>query len=62
MSSNSKLYATCPLCGRRLCKAIPGSEIEIECGKCQNSVLISVDKDGKVTTQVVEEQQQKKVQ
>jgi len=59
MSSSSKLYATCPLCGRRLCKAIPGSEIEIDCLKCQKTVLISVDKDGKVTTQVVEESQKK---
>ena len=39
----SKLYATCPLDGRRLCKAIPGSEVEQECPYCKSIVLITVD-------------------
>ena len=51
--NNSKLYATCPACGRRLCKAVPGSELEQDCPKCQSLVLIQVDPDGKVITQII---------
>ena len=52
--NNAKLYATCPACGRRLCKAVPGSELEQDCPKCQNIVLIQVDPDGKVITQIIQ--------
>ena len=52
--NNSKLYATCPACGRRLCKAVPGSELEQECPKCQGTVLVRVDQDGKVITQIMQ--------
>ncbi|MBR4394465.1 MAG: hypothetical protein IKT07_10675 [Oscillospiraceae bacterium] len=51
--NNPKFYVTCPACGRRLCKAVPGSELEQECPKCQNTVLIQVDPDRKVITQVL---------
>ncbi len=51
--NNPKLYITCPGCGRRLCKAVPGSELEQDCPKCQSTVLIEVDSDGKVTTRIV---------
>ena len=47
---NSKLYATCPRDGRRLCKAIPGSEVEQECPHCKSIVLITVDDQCKVST------------
>ena len=58
MSSDKKLYATCPICGRRLCRAVPGSEVEQECPKCPRvMVLIKVDLEGKVITQVVQPQQ-----
>ena len=50
--NNSKFYAVCPACGRRLCKAVPGSEVEQDCPKCQSVVLIRVDPDGKVITQI----------
>lgn len=48
----SKLYAVCPACGKRLCKAVPGSELEQECPKCQSLVLVWVDPDGKVSVQI----------
>ena len=49
---NSKLYATCPRDGRRLCKAIPGSEVEQE---CKSIVLITVDDQCKVSTQIIKQ-------
>ena len=36
-----------------MCKAVPGSELEQDCPKCQSTVLIEVDADGKVTTRIV---------
>ena len=33
-----KLYVSCPVCGRRLCKADNGSEIEIICPHCGKPV------------------------
>ena len=50
---NSKFYVTCPCCGRRLCKAVPGSEVEQDCPKCQNTILIFVDEEKAVTTKVL---------
>ena len=50
--NSSKLYVTCPACGKRLCRAVPGSELDQDCPKCQGVVLIRVDPDGKVITQV----------
>ena len=52
---NSKLYATCPRDGRRLCKAIPGSEVEQECPHCKSIVLITVDDQCKVSTQIIKQ-------
>lgn len=52
---NSKLYATCPRCGRRLCKAIPGSEVEQECPYCKSTVLITVDDTFKVSSQLLKQ-------
>lgn len=36
-------YATCPNCGRRLCKVEIGSKVEIECPKCGEPVVVQVD-------------------
>lgn len=52
--TTSKLFATCPFCGRRLCRAVSGSEIDTVCPKCGKTILIQVDKDGKVITQIIE--------
>ena len=45
--NSSKLYVTCPACGKRLCRAVPGSELDQDCPN-----LIRVDPDGKVITQI----------
>lgn len=37
-----KLYVSCPVCGRRLCKADNGSEIEIICPHCGKLICIHV--------------------
>lgn len=36
-------YATCPNCGRRLCKVEIGSKVEIECPKCGEPIVVQVD-------------------
>ena len=51
----SKLFATCPRCGRRLCKAIPGSEVEQECAYCKCTILITIDDQNKVSSQIIKQ-------
>jgi phage FluMu protein Com len=53
--SNSRLYATCPNCGKRICRAVPGSELDAQCPQCKEIVIVQVDKAGKVITQILEE-------
>lgn len=36
-------YATCPNCGRRLCKGESGTKVEIECPKCGTAVEVVID-------------------
>jgi len=48
-----KFFVTCPECGRRLCKAVPGSEMEIECPKCSKQLMISVDDECSVSVKLV---------
>lgn len=43
-------YITCPQCGKRLCRAELGSNVEITCSICKQEILASVDKDGGVHT------------
>ena len=52
--NSSKLYVTCPACGKRLCRAVPGSELEQDCPKCRSLVLVQVDPDGKVSTKIID--------
>lgn len=47
-----KLYATCPKCGKKFCRAKEGSEIEMQCPACKEQVLVVVD-DGAVTVRCV---------
>ena len=49
-----KFFATCPECGRRLCKAVAGSEVEIECPKCAKALIISVDDECSVSVKLLE--------
>ena len=43
-------YITCPQCGKRLCRAELGSNVEITCPSCKQDIKASVDKDGGVHT------------
>lgn len=38
-------YAMCPNCGRRLCKGVAGSKVEIECPKCGRNITIIIEED-----------------
>lgn len=38
-------YAMCPHCGRRLCKGVEGTKVELECPKCGKSVSVIIDAD-----------------
>lgn len=35
----------CPHCGRRLCKGIAGTKVEIECPKCGRNITVVIDVD-----------------
>ena len=41
-----KLRADCPICGSKLIKAAPSSDIEIDCPKCKSRVNIIVGDKG----------------
>lgn len=38
-------YVMCPYCGRRLCKGIAGTKVEIECPKCGRNITVVIDVD-----------------
>ena len=38
-------YAMCPTCGRRLCKGEPGTKVEIECPKCGEFAIVTIQSD-----------------
>lgn len=40
-----KYYATCPVCGKKLCKAGEGSLIEMRCPNCNEAVEVSITKE-----------------
>lgn len=37
-----KMYVSCPICGRRLCKAENGSDVDIICSHCGKVIRIQV--------------------
>lgn len=41
-------YIVCWECGRKLCKAEPGSVVELVCPKCKKPVLAMIKEDGVV--------------
>lgn len=41
-----KKYVVCGDCGRKLCKAEPGSVVELVCPKCKKPVVAMVKEDG----------------
>ena len=40
-----KYYATCPVCGKKLCKAVEGSIIEMRCPNCNEAVEVIITKE-----------------
>lgn len=40
-----KLFAICPMCGKKLCKAEEGSTVDIQCPECKEQVEIIVTKE-----------------
>lgn len=38
-----KKFAVCPNCGQKLCKAEPGSVVEMTCPSCKQAVEVTVD-------------------
>ena len=43
---NRKCKASCPICGRGLCRAAPNSVVEIYCPKCKSPLLVSFENGG----------------
>ena len=37
-----KMYASCPICGYKLCKAENGSDVYIKCQHCSKIICISL--------------------
>ena len=37
-----KMYASCPICGHKLCKGENGSEVDILCPRCGKLVRVGV--------------------
>ena len=40
-----KLFAICPICGKKLCKAEEGSLVELQCPECKAQLEIVVTKE-----------------
>ena len=37
-----KLYGSCPICGKRLCRALNGSDVDVVCPTCKKEVTVMV--------------------
>ena len=35
----------CPQCGRRLCRGVAGTKVEIECSKCNKVITVIINAD-----------------
>jgi len=44
-----KYFAVCPLCGKKLCKAEEGSQVEVQCPVCKQEVEVIVTKGTVIT-------------
>ena len=40
-----KLFAICPICGKKLCKAEEGSLVDLQCPECKSQLEIVVTKE-----------------
>lgn len=37
-----KMYASCPICGHKLCKGENGSEVDILCSRCGKLIRVHI--------------------
>lgn len=58
VEKKSRFYVSCSNCGRRLCKANPGSEMEIDCPKCEKHLLITVDIECAVNIKILQDSEE----
>ena len=42
MEENILMYAACPICGQKVCKAEEASAVEILCPRCNNLVRVEI--------------------
>ena len=38
-------YVMCPYCGRRLCRGLAGTKVEIKCSKCGKTLFVLINDD-----------------
>ena len=50
----SYLYGSCPICGKKLCRANSGSNVEVVCPTCKKTVSVEV-LNGRVISVITEE-------
>lgn len=50
-----RLYVTCPVCGKMMCKASPAAQIEARCPVCKSELLAEIAAGHKVTVEVLKE-------
>jgi len=49
-----KLFGTCPICGKKLCRANTGSSVEVVCPTCKKTVSVEV-MNGRVISVITDE-------
>ena len=50
-----KMYASCPICGYKLCKGESGSDVDILCPRCGKLVRVISPRCGKLVRVVITE-------
>ncbi len=50
-----RLYITCPVCGKMMCKANHAAQIEVKCPVCKSDLLAEVTDRPKVIVEVIKE-------
>ena len=50
----NKLYGTCPICGKKLCRAKTGSNVDVFCPTCKKTVMVEI-MNGRVIAVITDE-------
>lgn len=50
-----RLYITCPVCGKTMCKASQVEQIEVKCPVCKSELLSEVSHARKVSVEIIKE-------